>query len=303
MIETNQELYTQRLLALPIIQSIEDLSTRTRLPVSLISQYLGDNSRYYFNIHHKKKTGGMRSINSPNRQLKALQRWILKNILEKLKPSRYAKGFIPKLNLLDNAQPHAGNQYVLKIDFKDFFPSIEANKVYSIFRAVGYSKKISYYLTSICTLKGYLPQGAPSSPYLSNLVCIRIDHRIGRYCDKYALIYTRYADDISISGNQLSSIKKSWLIIKMIISEEGFIINKSKELLSGPRSSRIVTGLVTNPTIGIGRKKYNHYRKEIFNLKRNGSMSHIEKITGILSFVKSVDIKRYEQLKKYYETI
>lgn len=302
MSEATQELYTQRLLSLPIIQNLEDLSTRTRLPVSLISQYIGDNSRYYFNINHKKKTGGIRAINSPNRQLKALQRWILKNILEKLKPSRYAKGFIPKLNLLDNAQPHSGNQYILKIDLKDFFPSIEAKKVYSIFRAVGYSKKISYYLTSICTLKGYLPQGAPSSPYLSNLVCLRLDQRIGRYCDKYALIYTRYADDISISGNQLSIIKKAWIIMKMILSEEGLTINKNKELLSGPRSARTVTGLVTNPSVGIGHKKYNHYRNEIFNLNRKAGDEHIEKILGILSFVKSVDFKRYERLKKYYES-
>lgn len=299
----SQSLYTQRLLSLPIIQSIEDLSTKTRLPPSIISQHVIDNTRYYHHISLKKKTGGNRAIDSPHRQLKALQRWVLKNILERLSVSDYAKGFVPETSLIDNALPHVGNQYVLKIDLKDFFPSIKASYVYSVFRSVGYSTQVSFFLTSICTLKGYLPQGAPTSPYLSNLVCLRLDQRIGKYCDKHALVYTRYADDISVSGNKLKIIKSAWVILRLIINEEGFTINKEKEMLSGPRSRREVTGLITTPSISIGRVKYNHYRNKIFHLYKEDSIESKDKITGILSYVSSVDKKKCVKLREYYNSL
>jgi RNA-directed DNA polymerase len=299
----SQSLYTQRLLSLPIIQSIEDLSTKTRLPSSIISQHVMDNTRYYHHISLKKKTGGNRAIDSPHRQLKALQRWVLKNILERLSVSDYAKGFVPKTSLVDNALPHVGNQYVLKIDLKDFFPSIKASYVYSVFRSVGYSTQVSFFLTSICTLKGYLPQGAPTSPYLSNLVCLRLDQRIGKYCDKHALVYTRYADDISVSGNKLKIIKSAWIVLRLIINEEGFAINKNKEMLSGPRSRREVTGLITTPAISIGKVKYNYYRNKIFHLFKESSSESKEKIIGILSYVSSVDKKKCIKLREYYNSL
>lgn len=303
MAKNSQSLYTQRLLLLPILQSLDDLSLKTRLPSSIMSQYVNNNTRYYFHITRAKKNGGVRAIDSPNRQLKALQRWVLRNILAQLSPSPYARGFIPGFSLVDNASPHSGNQYVLKIDLKDFFPSIKASQIYSIFRSVGYSTEISYYLTSICSLNGYLPQGAPSSPYLSNLVCLRLDQRIGRLCDKYALIYTRYADDITVSGNKLIIVKKAWHIIRMIIHEEGFVINKNKEMLSGPRSRREVTGLIIHPSVGIGSKKYNSYRNKIFHLAKKSDPQSEEVIKGILAFVSSVDKKRYEKLCDYYNSI
>jgi len=299
----SQSLYTQRLLFLPILQSIEDLSVKTRLPHALLSQYLTDNSRYYCYIKIQKKTGGYRPIDSPNRQLKALQRWILRNILEKLQASPYATGFISGISLKQNVQPHVGNQYILKLDIKDFFPSIKASYVYSVFRAAGYSKKIAFHLTSICTLNGYLPQGAPSSPCLSNLVSLRMDQRIGKYCDRHALTYTRYADDVSISGNKLSVIKKAWTVVKLIIAEEGYLINKNKEMLSGPRSRREITGILATPKLGIGQNSYNSYRNKIFHLSKKGDPNSKEIILGILAFVKSVDSERYNKLLQYYKKL
>ncbi|EBP0058383.1 TPA: RNA-directed DNA polymerase [Salmonella enterica] len=293
----SQSLYTQRLLSLPILQSIEDLSVKTRLPSPLLSQYLNDNSRYYCHISVPKKNGGYRPIDSPNRQLKAIQRWILRHILEKLQPSVYATGFVPGIALKRNAIPHTGNQYILKLDLKDFFPSIKASYVYSVFRAAGYSKQIAYSLTSICTLNGYLPQGAPTSPCLSNLVCLRLDQRIGKYCDRHALTFTRYADDISISGNKLSIVKKAWVVIKLILSEEGYVINKNKEMLSGPRSKREITGLVVTPKLGIGQRKYNMYRNKIFHLCHKNDNESILIIQGILAYIKGVDQDRYSKLK------
>lgn len=186
---------------------------------------------------------------------------------------------------------------------QDFFPSIKASYVYSVFRAAGYSKQIAYSLTSICTLNGYLPQGAPTSPCLSNLVCLRLDQRIGKYCDRHALTFTRYADDISISGNKLSIVKKAWVVIKLILSEEGYVINKNKEMLSGPRSKREITGLVVTPKLGIGQRKYNMYRNKIFHLCHKNDNESILIIQGILAYIKGVDQDRYSKLKKYYDAL
>ncbi|WP_407439885.1 retron St85 family RNA-directed DNA polymerase [Lelliottia sp.] len=299
----NQGLYTQRLLSLPILQTLDDLATKTRLPRSILSKYLHRNNRFYKSTYISKKSGGLRPISNPNSELKAIQRWILRNILTHLSPSPYAKGFILGKSIKDNAQPHAGKQYILSIDLKDFFTTIKASYVFSIFNSVGYSSNMSYFLTSICTLDGVLPQGSPTSPTLSNLICLRLDERIGRYCENKALTYTRYADDITISGNKLSVIKKAWHIVRMIIKEEGFTINKKKELLSGPQSQRKVTGLIVTPLVGIGREKYNYYRKKIFILLKKAEANHEDKIHGILSFVKSVDEQKFKKLSSYYQSL
>lgn len=294
-------IYTQRLLSLPIIQSLKDLAFKTRLPLPLLSKYIRNNSKYYNHILMKKKSGGLRPIDSPNKELKAIQRWILKNILSCLRPSPFATGFIPKKSILDNALPHTGNQYILSIDLKNFFTTVKASHVYAVFISIGYSKKTAYALTSICTLNGSLPQGAPTSPCLSNLVCLRLDHRIAKYCENKALIFTRYADDICISGNKLSVIKKAWDTIRIIISDENYTINSKKEMLSGPRGRREVTGLVVTPKLGIGRLKYNFYRKEIVNhLKKNPTEISSE-ILGILSYVRSVDLEKYKKLNDFYQ--
>lgn len=298
-----QGLYTQRLLSLPILQTLDDLVTKTRLPKALLVKYIHDNERYYNSSYIKKKSKDLRHISNPNRELKAIQRWILRNILSSLSASPYANGFIPKKSITDNAQPHRGNQYILTIDLKNFFTTVKASYVFTIFKSVGYASKMAYYLTSICTLNGVLPQGAPTSPMLSNLVSLRMDERIGKYCENKALTYTRYADDITISGNKLSVIKKAWMIVKKIISEEKFTINKKKEMLSGPQSQRKVTGLIVTPEIGIGRGKYNFYRKKIFILvkKKDENISNV--VGGILSYVQSVDPEKYKKLSEYYAKI
>ncbi|MBN3069911.1 RNA-directed DNA polymerase [Pectobacterium brasiliense] len=298
-----QGLYTQRLLSLPILQTLDDLATKTRLPKTLLVKYIHDNERYYNSSYIKKKSKDLRTISNPNRELKAIQRWILRNVLSSLSPSPYANGFIPKKSIIDNARPHRGNQYILSIDLKNFFTTVKASYVFTVFKSVGYASKMAYYLTSICTLNGVLPQGAPTSPMLSNLVCLRMDERIGKYCENKALTYSRYADDITISGNKLAVIKKAWIIIRKIISEENFTVNKKKEMLSGPQSQRKVTGVIVTPEIGIGREKYNYFRKRIFILvKKNGdNMSNV--VNGILAHVKSIDLGKYKKLNDYYEQL
>ncbi|MGQ0400312.1 retron St85 family RNA-directed DNA polymerase [Klebsiella pneumoniae] len=242
----------------------------------------------------------MRYIESPVKELKAIQRWVLRSILDKLSPSVYAKGFVRKKSILDNAKPHEGNQYILNLDFQDFFTNVQASHVYTLFKNIGYNNNIAFILTSFCTKEGYLPQGAPTSPALSNLVCLRLDHRLSTYCKKRALTYTRYADDLCISGNKILILEKASYLIKEIIRDEGFTINSKKEKFLGPKVRREVTGLTVTPKITISKKDYCVYRKRIYDLVRNEVSNKHEIIKGILSFVRSIDKDKEKKLTTFY---
>ncbi|AXC97695.1 RNA-directed DNA polymerase [Salmonella enterica subsp. enterica] len=280
---------------------MDDLSHALRLPKEVILKFSFNNDKYYHRVEMKKKTGGIRHIESPLRELKAIQRWVLRTILDKLSPSVYAKGFVRGKSILDNAKPHEGNQYVLNLDLQDFFTNVKASHVYTLFKNIGYNNNIAFILTSFCTKGGYLPQGAPTSPALSNLVCLRLDHRISTYCKKRALTYTRYADDLCISGNKILILQKASYLIKDIICNEGFIINSKKEKFLGPKVRREVTGLTVTPKITISKKNYCIYRKRIYDLVRNNIPNKYEIIEGILSFVKSIDKDKEKKLSIFYQ--
>ncbi|EFJ2921901.1 RNA-directed DNA polymerase [Escherichia coli] len=280
---------------------MDDLSHALRLPKEVILKFSFNNDKYYHRVEMKKKTGGIRHIESPLRELKAIQRWVLRTILDKLSPSVYAKGFVRGKSILDNAKPHEGNQYVLNLDLQDFFTNVKASHVYTLFKNIGYNNNIAFILTSFCTKGGYLPQGAPTSPALSNLVCLRLDHRISTYCKKRALTYTRYADDLCISGNKILILQKASYLTKDIICNEGFIINSKKEKFLGPKVRREVTGLTVTPKITISKKNYCIYRKRIYDLVRNNIPNKYEIIEGILSFVKSIDKDKEKKLSIFYQ--
>lgn len=294
--------YTFQFLSLPIIQNIDDISCSVRLPKETILKYVNiKNDRYYHRIEMEKKSGGTRLIESPTKELKAIQRWILRHILDKLTPSIYAKGFIKGKNLLDNVKPHQGHQYILNLDLEEFFNNVKSSHVYTLFKNIGYNNEVAFILTTICTKGGYLPQGAPTSPALSNLVCIRLDHRISTYCKKQALTYTRYADDLCVSGNKALVLQKASFLIKEIIQDEGFSINKKKEKLLGPKVRREVTGLTVTPKITINKQMYCLYRKRIFDLARNEEIKNSDEIIkGIISFVKSIDKNKGAKLSLFH---
>lgn len=296
-------LYTQRYFALPELQNASDLAREIRLSELVLFKYFSNNSKYYHSYKIKKKSGSFRIISSPFVELKAIQRWVLRNILDKLNTSPYAKGFIKGKKLIENAIPHTNKQYILNIDLKDFFDNIPASHVFSIFHALGYPPLLSYQLAKVCTKNGVLPQGAPTSPSLSNLVCSRLDYRIGKYCEKNALSYTRYADDLTISGNKLDIMKNAKHTILKIIEDEGFIINFGKLKLVGPRLKREVTGLVVNSVLGIGRVKLNEYRLRIFNLYKSNDPLAKAISDGIIAYVLSVDKPRADKLKILHDKL
>lgn len=287
---------------LPPMSNISDFAREARLSKDTIYR-LSKYSNYYYKIYEvPKKNGGSRTIAQPSRMLKGLQGWVLVKILNNLSPSSNCTAFRKGMNLLNNGLPHLGAIELLTIDIKDFFTSVKSARVFKLFKSIGYNNEVSNVLTKICCFKGSLPQGGPCSPSLANLTNSRLDRRIAKYCSKHSIIYTRYADDLTFSLPQINFSKQLTKVITQIIKDEGYVINDKKTRINGQGSQKKITGLVLSEnSIGIGRKKYKILRAKIFKYGESGTINeevHMH-INGWLSFIKDVDITRYKNLKKY----
>ena len=292
------------LIGLPPIDTLEEFSSVTHLSKGLIYRLSRFADKNYLTYKLAKKSGGYRMIAQPSAELKALQGWILKNILDRLTVSPACKGFELKSSIIDNANPHIGALAVLCLDLEDFFPSIKVNQIWSVFHTLGYNLRIAGVLASLCTFQGALPQGSPASPKLSNLISIKMDKRLLGYASKRGIIYTRYADDLSFSAMSYIKLAKSYPFFTEIIKSEGFQLNAAKTRFAGPARQHRITGLVVNDKhAGIGRVKLHKIRSKINHLCRysktqipNESVKHV---VGWLAFIKSVDTTRYSILARY----
>ncbi|MCG9647089.1 retron St85 family RNA-directed DNA polymerase [Vibrio brasiliensis] len=296
---TSNNLSQLRNLGLPPVATLADLASHMRLSVGLL-QLLSYKSDEHYKVYYlKKKSGGRRQIAQPSRAMKAVQSWILRKILSRLSSSANSKGFEQGESILSNALPHAGAHVILNIDLENFFNTVPASHVHSVFRSIGYNKTISQILTNLTTYNGRLPQGAPTSPKLSNLTCQQLDARIQGYAGPRGIIYTRYADDITLSAFNESKIRKAQPMIEEIVNSEGFTINDKKTKISGTRKRKEVTGLVISiDGVGIGRQEYRRMRAEIYNMLTEDS-DKLSQINGWLSYIKSVDKTNYHRLIRY----
>jgi len=290
----------------PIVTDLQSLSDHVHISSWLLYRLSKYNDKFYKILKLPKKNGGTRIIFCPSKEMKAVQAWILRNILDGIKVTENATGFRKGLNVLYNAECHRDNRYFLCLDIEDFFPSISYAKVYTIFKSLGYNSHVSHIFSSLCTCQGKLPQGAVSSPALSNIICIRLDHRITGYVGKRNVTYTRYADDMVFSSMSPSRLVGIHKCVVRILRDEGFEPNESKTRFLGPRRQRKVTGLViSDESLGVGRKRKRILRASIHRLLAAGlSTEETEKLRwhlrGWFAYMKSVDPKGLEQLKKYF---
>jgi RNA-directed DNA polymerase len=230
--------------------------------------------KYYRVFHIDKKNGEKREISEPLPGLKEIQQWILAEILYKCNFSAYAKAFIPKRSIRHNARLHKNQNKVLSIDIKNFFGSIRPHKVYGFFNRHGYSKQVSGLITCLCCLDRALPQGAPTSPALSNLIFLRADARIAGFTNKHGIRYTRYADDLSFSGefNEGMVIK----FIESVLKDEELEINSKKTRLMHRHQRQEVTGVVVNNKLQAPRGVRRKLRQEVYFIEKYGLPSHLD---------------------------
>jgi retron-type reverse transcriptase len=264
-----------------------------------------------------KKTGSERLISAPMPRLKRAQYWILGNILEKIPLHDAAHGFRPGRSIVSNALPHCQAYIVLNHDFKDFFPTLKYPRIRGLYRSLGYSKQVATILALLTTepnnqcveLDGdhyyvkrgerHLPQGAPTSPALTNLLCRRLDARLQGAAHSLGFCYTRYADDVTFSANRdnAKNLRKLQWRLEKIVAEEGFQLHPEKSRVMRNSTQQEVTGIVVNEKPSIDRKTLRRFRALLHQMEHQGpdgchwgdSPNVLSTAKGYANFIAMVD--------------
>jgi retron-type reverse transcriptase len=281
-------------LGLPVLSSPAELADSLQLTLGRLrwlSFHAAKVSRpHYVRRSIPKSSGGERLLSIPRTQLRAAQEWIRQRILDQLPAADAAHGFVPGRGVLTNAIHHCGQLVLLQMDLENFFPSIGFGRVRAVFRAFGYSPAAASILALLCTEcpricekredcevwvqsgpRG-LPQGASTSPGLSNLVCRRLDRRLGGLAAKLQLNYTRYADDLTFSGDRRLERRLGWMIsrVREIAESEGFRIREEKTRVRRQNAAQKVTGLVVNARPGVSRAEVRRLRAILHHALSDG---------------------------------
>lgn len=268
---TNKELCKEFLLSLNLID--EDISDKEKIR-KLYS--IANNTKNNYKIFKiPKRDGSYRIIYEPNYLLKKIQKNILENILNNKSISKYAFAYHKGISSTDNARPHINKKIILKLDIKDFFDSILFLDIYnSCFSIEYFPKSIGYLLTYLCTYNEKLPQGAPTSSYISNLVMKDFDEVIGTYCKNNSISYTRYSDDMTFSGDFEPSIiiKK----VRKMLYKLGLELNDKKTCVISNDYKQMVTGIVVNKKLNIDIKYRKKIRQEIYYIRKYGLKEHFK---------------------------
>ena len=214
--------------------------------------------KHYHTAQIPKRNGSVRRLLVPDALLNTIQKNLLHHVLDGLSVSVYATAYKKKTTVLDNALSHVGQEQVMKLDIENFFENITFPLVYqSAFPAIYFPPAVRRILAELCCYEDYLPQGAPTSPTVSNLVMKSFDNYMGAWCEERGIHYTRYSDDMTFSGVfdevELKNKVKNYLLTM------GFVLNEKKTKLLGKHTRQTVTGIVVNEKADVGRA----YKREV----------------------------------------
>lgn len=252
-----------------------------------------NNKNRYFSFNIRKKSGALRTIHAPNKGLKALQKCLNLILQVIFEPHKAATGFIPGKSVVDNAKIHIGKNYVYNIDLRDFFPSVEKARVYSRLKFPPFNlenerSKLANIISGLCCQEmeverledGHwikkteyvLPQGAPTSPTLTNIICERLDRRLAGAAKKNGLCYSRYADDMTFSSNHNKYQQDGKFLkeVERIISDQHFIIKAEKTRLQKQGYRQEVTGLLVNKDVNVPQRYIKELRMWLYYWERYG---------------------------------
>jgi RNA-directed DNA polymerase len=241
------------------------------LPFALresVPSILADSTKFYRSFSIPKRSGGVRNLCSPYPSLREIQRHILNGLLNRLPIHGCAIAYRTGYSARSHAALHAENSELLILDLKDFFQSISRQMVYQKLVTAGLNSGVSHYTAILCCLNGSLPQGACTSPVLSNLIFTDLDERLHRLARTQNMIYSRYADDLAFSGARVS---RSILgVVEDIVASKGFRLNEKKTKLKIAGAKKIITGVsISSGALKVPKKFKRRLRAEIYELERN----------------------------------
>jgi len=318
------------------IETIEDLHSalnkaknklygnRSRKDLRLKSLHYYGNSyikkKKYKTFTIKKRTGGDRIIKAPHKGLKTIQRSLAFLLSEIFSPSRIAYGFISGKSIIDNAKVHVNRNYVFNIDIKEFFPSIEFGRIKAVMMLPPFNcnKEVAFGIASICctemevdrqvdgnqiiATKSVLPQGAPTSPVLTNIICQRLDRKLIGVAKRFGIKVSRYADDITFSSDhnvyqQDSEFRQE---LSKIMTSQGFLINEKKVRLQNNKQRQEVTGLIVNEKINLHRSYIKTLRTILHNWQKSG-YEYAEKVLSQNYCMINTNKKSIPKLRNFVE--
>lgn len=284
---------------LPIIYDQLHLSFLLGIDYEYLLSVSNSPVSFYKHYEIPKRDGGTRSIEEPLPLLKEAQEWILDNILEpksKDYVSPYAKAFMKSISLRDNARFHRGKKIVVALDLHDFFGSVHMGAVYGIFKKMGYTKSVTTMLAKLCVLRNSLPQGAPTSPMLSNMMFYGLDKKIFHYCVVRKIRYTRYADDMTFSGDDFN-VRNLINYIGMVVGKRKFKLNEKKTKVMGQGTVQRVTGVVVNKKLQVSKSYRDKVRQEVYYSIKYGFADHMRHI-ALPAWIQTPEVYRNHLLGK-----
>ena len=294
--------------------------------------------RHYRYTWLPKKSGPPRLIEAPKARLKAIQRRILREILDPLPAHDCAHGFVKGRSCMSGAQQHAGEYLVVTADLRDFFLSTPPPRVHAVFRCLGYPWAVARLLTGLCTTvtpaglfdrssaetridwtlarryrTQHLPQGAPTSPALANLCAWRLDCRLNGLARRLDARYTRYADDLAFSGDEDFGARVGPFLasVASIAKEEGHSLNGKKTRVMRQSGRQRVTGLVVNQHLNTPRSEYEKLKAILYNCRRHGPEDQNRDghpdfqahLNGRVTWIENVNPGRGLRLRQMFDAI
>ncbi len=338
---------------LPRVEIIRDLADWLRLDLEHLLWFAdvrdGNNARHaapalsHYHLRLLRKSGttpGFRVLEAPKARLKAIQRQILHELLEHVPLHDAVHGFRRDRSIRTFAAPHAGKEAVLRLDLRDFFPSISGPRIQSLFRTLGYPEAVADLLGGLCTTtvpkrlwrpltpelhieeaqvlselyaRPHLPQGAPTSPALANLCAFRLDRRLAGLAHAAGAAYTRYADDLAFSGDPAFARRAERFAahVAAIVLEEGFAVNHLKTRLMRASVRQHVAGLTVNTAVNVKRSDLKQLEAVLTNCVRHGPAAqnragHLDfrrYLEGRVAFVAMVHRGKAEPLRELLQRI
>lgn len=309
---------------LPELKTVEDLARALELPLPrlrwLTYHREVDSGTHYHRWTVPKRSGGERLISAPKPDLKAAQRWIAQRITERLPVHGAAHGFLTGRGTLTNAAPHAGARLIVKLDIREFYPTVTFPRVKGLLRKAGYGEQVATVLALLCTeapreemvIRGgryyvatgprSLPQGAPTSPSITNTLCLKMDSRLSGLARKLGFRYTRYADDMTFSWHDGGEAPLGKLLfgVNVIVTDEGFQLHRRKTRVLRCGRRQQVTGLVVNSApedrgpARVPRRLVRQLRAAIHNREhgRPGQGESLAQLRGLAAYVHMADPRR-----------
>ena len=316
---------------LPAIDSPDQLAEQLELSIPEL-RWLAFHRDAATSVHYRRFTipksdGSERAIWAPLPKLKKAQRWINRNIVEKLTVHGAAHGFLAGRSTVTNAASHTNSKIVLKMDIKDFFPTVTLRRVRGIFRKAGYREQVATLLALICTEspreivehdgKTYyiamgprcLPQGAPTSPALTNALCIRLDQRLNGLARKLGWRYTRYADDLTFSlpddHKDKPRLGTMLGVVRRIVEAEGFAVKATKTRVSRSGGRQRITGLVVNgdQPPRVSRQLKRQIRAALHNLRTGKGLKPGETLARLEGYAAYIHMSEPELGRKLLDAV